>query len=69
MHTYHAIAGVRGGGLVTGGRDGRVLLWDAQLQLTHTFDLTAAAAPDAPLKCDVRSVASQSGKVTVLPLL
>ncbi|KAG5190289.1 quinon protein alcohol dehydrogenase-like superfamily [Tribonema minus] len=53
------------GALVTGGRDGRVLIWDDQLQHMHAFDLSAATGVDAPLKAEVRSVAAKGGKILV----
>jgi hypothetical protein len=70
IHIIYRLAstGMRSGGLVTGGSDGQILLWDEQLQITHTFNLAAAAQPEAPIRCDVRSVAAKSGKVSILKI-
>ncbi|CAM9841758.1 unnamed protein product, partial [Phaeothamnion confervicola] len=51
--------------LVSGGKDGCVLLWDGTLVQTHAFDLTKAPPPDRPARTGVSSVALRGASLLV----
>ena len=52
-------------GIVSGGKDGKVIVWSESLAVVKEFDLTKVDANAIPILSDVRSVSSMADKILV----
>ena len=61
MNALYALSG--GQGIVSGGKDGKVILWDRCLEVLNVFDMNKVQPK--PFSSCVRSVCMRDGKVLV----